>query len=263
MILDDLGRDVPLDGLPQRIVSLCPSQTELLFDLGLGERVVGTTKFCVHPAERVKKTVRVGGTKAIDLERVHALRPDLVLAQKEENTKEMVQALAAHYPVFVTDVLDVEGGLRMIERVGELVGAGDSARQMVESIRDGVHKRSRPLNKRVLYLIWRDPWMGAGRETFIDSVLRLCGLKNALEEARYPVLDESSFSTLRADAVFLSSEPFPFREKHRAELETLMPGTPSFYVDGELFSWYGSRMRFLPELIGTVRGFFGEDSPPP
>ncbi len=260
MIEDDLGRSVPLKGIPQRIVSLCPSQTELLFDLGAGERVVGVTKFCVHPADAVAGKSKIGGTKTVNLERVRALEPDLVLAQREENTREIVETLAQEFPVYVTDVVDVPSALRMLERVAQLVGEAQAGAAMVAEIRGGLAALSPLPNARVLYLIWRDPWMAAGAGTFIDSVLRACGFENALEDERYPTLDAERLRALQADSVFLSSEPFPFRDKHREELAREMPGVPIQFVDGEVFSWYGSRMRRIPEYAEHLRRFFGEGS---
>lgn len=257
---DDLGRSVPLEGIPERIVSLCPSQTELLFDLGAGDRVVGVTKFCVHPRDGVAQKSKVGGTKDVNLDRVRALEPDLVLAQREENTREVVEALAQEVPVYVTDVVDVTSALRMIERVAAVVDSRATGEALAAEIRAGLNALSALPNARVLYLIWRDPWMAAGRGTFIHSVLEACGFENALATERYPTVDGEAMRALRPDIVFLSSEPFPFRDKHRQEIARELPDVPIQYVDGEVFSWYGSRMRRIPEYARHLRRFFGEGS---
>lgn len=241
MITDDLGRAVPLQGVPQRIVSLCPSQTELLFDLGAGDRVVGVTKFCIHP-EEARTRPRVGGTKNVSSEKVRSLSPDLILAQKEENTKEIVEALAAEFPVYVTDVTDVASALSMIERVGLLVDLEVAAAELSRSIRKDLESIPSRSGGRALYLIWRGPWMAAGPETFIHSVLEACGFENAVRTPRYPELDADAIRALAPDWVLLSSEPFPFRDTHKDELRAVVPNARIEYVDGEVFSWYGSRM---------------------
>lgn len=208
-VVDALGREVVVDPHPDRVVSLCPSQTELLFKLGVGDRVVGVTKFCVHPKAQVQQRARVGGTKNVDIERVRALRPDLVLAEKEENTHETVLELEREFPVFVTDVVDVDSALAMITTVGRVLGAEEPAAALRSSIRVSLEELDVAKRWRVLYLIWREPWMAAGRDTYIDSVMRTCGFDNVVEGSRYPELTLNSMQHLEPDFVFLSSEPLP------------------------------------------------------
>lgn len=250
--MDAVGRIVRLAREPRRIVSLCPSQTELLFALGVGARVVGLTKFCVHPASEVASRTRVGGTKDVKTDRVCALAPDLVLAEKEENTRELVEELARRFPVFVTDVVDIPSALAMIRTVGSIVGRSVAGVELAERIEHSLRHINPPRPRRVLYLIWRRPWMAAGRGTFIDSVLTVAGFENAVEASRYPELSEETLRSLGAEYVLLSSEPFTFRRKHLDELTALMPSSRIEFVDGQVFSWYGSRMLTIEPYVKSL-----------
>jgi ABC-type Fe3+-hydroxamate transport system substrate-binding protein len=255
---DALGRTVRLDERPQRIVSLVPSQTELLADLGLDDEVVGLTRFCVHPDGWKARKPIVGGTKNVDVERVRALRPDLVIANKEENVRAQIEALAEVYPVFVTDVADVAGAVRMVRDVGALVGRAAQAEAIAAETEAGFAALAADLAGapllRALYLIWRDPWMTAGGDTIISDVLTHGGFDNvAAEQARYPALRDDEVGALRPDVVLLSSEPYPFGEKHVAEVQALVPGARVVLVDGEPFSWYGSRLRHTPPYLRALR----------
>ena len=253
---DALGRPVRLAAPPRRIVSLVPSQTELLADLGLDDEVVGLTRFCVHPAGwKAAKTI-IGGTKNVDVARVRGLAPDLVIANKEENVREQVEALAAVCPVYVTDVADVADALAMIRAVGALVGRPARAGRLADEIEAGFDALppAPPRPESALYLIWRDPWMTVGRDTIIADVMGRGGWTNAAADRdRYPVLTDDEVRALAPEVVLLSSEPYPFREKHVAEVQALVPGARVALVDGEAFSWYGSRLRRTPGVLGALR----------
>ncbi|GAB3561638.1 helical backbone metal receptor [Spirosoma luteolum] len=227
---------------PRRIVSVVPSQTELLFTLGLDAEVVGLTKFCIHPADRVRTKTVVGGTKTLDLARIDALQPDLILANKEENTRAQIEELQERYPVHVTDMITLPDALAMIRTVGALVGRADAAHALAGQLaRDLVPPVVTAL--RVAYLIWRRPYMAAASQTFIDAMLHAAGFQNAFaDRERYPVLTADELTAARPDLVFLSSEPYPFASRHRAELAACCPDARVLLVDGELFSWYGSRL---------------------
>jgi ABC-type Fe3+-hydroxamate transport system substrate-binding protein len=252
--VDQMGRSLELpesDSL--RIVSLVPSQTELLFDLGLGDQVVGLTRFCIHPEHARKKTVRVGGTKTVNLDRVHALHPDLIIANKEENEHDQIQALAEHYPIWISDIKKPEDDLDMILSIGKMCKKEAEALSMV-SVKRRVYATSKSMfsslpKRRVLYLIWKDPYMAAAEDTYINSMLHLLGFENALAGMkRYPELNHQMIMDADPDIVFLSSEPYPFKEKHKQELKEMLPKVNSItLVDGEYFSWYGSRMLHLEE----------------
>lgn len=232
-VVDDRGVTVSLDRPAQRVVSLVPSTTESLFDLGVPP--VGVTRFCIHPPE-AKPLPKVGGTKDPLLERILALQPDLVLANAEENTREIIAAIeGAGVPLVVAFPKDVDGALRDLLRIGALIGRDASG--WVADIRQA-QARVPPLRGRFLYLIWREPWMATGPDTFISRLLEDLGLENALKgEPRYPVVDPFQ---VQADVVLLSSEPFPFKRRHLAELEGAAPSVR--LIDGEACSWHGTAM---------------------
>lgn len=257
---DQMQRKIQVPGRPQRIISLVPSQTELLHDLGLGERVVGITKFCIHPEEWHRTKARVGGTKKVDIGRVRALRPDLIIGNKEENTRADIEALEKEFPVWMSDIRTLSDALDMIVRIGDLTGTREKADGIRDRIAHGfaaLRPLSAPLS--VAYLIWRKPWMAAGAGTFIDDVLHRCGLTNACAalEGRYPELTDAQLAAADPDVLLLSSEPYPFGERHLTGLGLLCPGVPAHLVDGEVFSWYGSRLlrspAYLQRLIDRVR----------
>lgn len=233
---------------PQRIVSVVPSQTELLFDLGLDEEVAGITKFCIHPAHKVKSKPQVGGTKTLNLSKIQVLQPDLILANKEENTREQIEELQRQYPVHVTDITTFPDALTMIRKVGELVGKGPQAETIARQIEMALSHNDelRSLNAQrlnIAYFIWRKPYMVAANATFIHAMLDIAGFQNAFaDQSRYPVVTPDDLQAARPDLIFLSSEPYPFGEKHRMELQRICPKARIFLVDGEVFSWYGSRL---------------------
>jgi ABC-type Fe3+-hydroxamate transport system substrate-binding protein len=257
--IDQLGRTILLPQVPQRIISLVPSQTELLYSLGLEDQVVGITKFCVHPESWFRSKPRIGGTKAVDPARVDALRPDLIIANKEENDRPQVEALAARYPVWISDVKNLSDALTMIRSVGELTATTGEANALATDIErefatladifphHGVDPTGMAPSRRVVYLIWRNPWMAAGGDTFIHNMLENCGLVNVFGGFdRYPVVDLASLAGLDPPMIFLSSEPYPFRQRHVEEVREILPHVTIRLVDGEFFSWYGSRLLDAP-----------------
>lgn len=254
-IRDALGREVPLNGPPARIVSLVPSLTELLATLGLERETVGLTRFCVRPAEWRSTRSVVGGTKDVRIDRVADLQPDLILANKEENERDQVEALAAIAPVYVTDVADVTGALAMIRALGPILDRAEPAARLADQIAEGFGALPDWPPLRTLYLIWREPFMAAGDGTFIHDVLARAGLPNVLTgEARYPELSAARIAELAPERILLSSEPYPFRAKHLPELRALVPTAQVELVDGELFSWYGSRILETPAALRALRG---------
>lgn len=248
-VTDQMHRTVHVPEHPQRIISLVPSQTELLFDLGLGDRVVGITKFCVHPEEWFRTKPRVGGTKQVDLEKVRALNSDLIIGNKEENTQADIGALEQEFPVWMSDVLNLDNALAMIEQVGRITGTEEGSEDIRKGIRsafDELQPLSIPLS--AAYFIWQKPWMIAGEGTFIRDVLKRCGFGAVTFHGagRYPVLEDAQLAALDPDVVLLSSEPFPFKEQHIPAVNMILPGTPVRLVDGEMFSWYGSHLLRSP-----------------
>lgn len=253
--IDQFGRKVTLPDVPLRIISLVPSQTELLADLNLDDRVVGITRFCERPKDWFYKKARVGGTKDVDIERISALKPDLILGNAEENTKKIISQLEAQYPVWLSDVKDLQSACDMILSIGEITKRRDTSTYLVERIRENF-AQLQPLAKplKVLYLIWKDPYMAAGRDTFIHSMLELAGFENVLTdpESRYPKLEIEEISQLNPDLVLLSSEPYPFRENHIEEIKEELNLT-AITVDGAMLSWYGSRLLHTPEYLQSVQ----------
>ena len=239
---DQLNLTILLDSKPKRIVSLVPSQTEFLFDIGLEKEVVGITKFCIYPSHWLKTKTIIGGTKNVDVEKVRSLKPDLIIGNKEENTKENIEELREIAPVWMSDIFDLEDALEMMSSIGEIVGQQEETQELVDNIK-GQFDSFKPDNLKlsVLYLIWRKPYIGVANDTFIDDMLKRCGFKNILaDQTRYPVLE--NLSELNPDVLFLSSEPYPFKEKHIQELHEIFPNAKIKLVDGEMFSWYGSRL---------------------
>jgi ABC-type Fe3+-hydroxamate transport system substrate-binding protein len=244
---------------PKRIISLVPSQTELLHNLGLEEETVGITKFCVHPAPWFKTKTRVGGTKTVRMELIAGLNPDLVIANKEENVKEQVEELAKHYPVWVTDVNSLDEALQMITDIGELTGKQSQAKILTQNISSAFKEfgELQPPNPKLktAYLIWQKPYMTVGGGTFINDMLSRCGFNNIFSaKTRYPETTIAELKAAGCKLLLLSSEPYPFKQKHINELTAQLPGCRILLADGEYFSWYGSRLLKTPayfkELIG-------------
>ena len=234
------------------IVSLVPSITELLYTLQLDEQVTGITKFCIHPNNWFREKTRVGGTKNIKTEIIHQLQPDLIIANKEENVKEQVEDLAQHYPVCVTDVNNLANALEMIEQIGALTSTQAAATRLISQINTAfsdLHQKNQPL--KTGYLIWRNPYMTVGNDTFIHDMLVRCGFKNIFDHTtRYPVID--TWQLAQCELLLLSSEPYPFQQKHIDELQAELPNTRIMLVDGEMFSWYGSRLLHAPAYFTSL-----------
>ena len=249
---DQLGRSIEFNFPPQRIVSLVPSQTELLFDLGLGDRVVGITKFCIHPQEWFKTKPKVGGTKNFSLDAISHLNPDLIIGNKEENEEVGIVKLSEKYPVWMSDIFDWQSAMQMIEQVGKLVDKSSEAKSLVSEIESRFKNTRKFETRRAFYMIWRKPWMAAGKNTFINSMLSKIGLTNCVEQTRYPELTDDQIRELSPDLILLSSEPYPFKEKHIQELNEILPQAKVVLVDGEMFSWYGSRLLKAPDYFSTL-----------
>jgi len=249
---DQLGRSVNLPSVPKRILSLVPSQTELLFKLGLDSEIVGITKFCLHPHEKVRSKLHIGGTKQLNIPLIKEIAPDLIIANKEENDKGQVEDLMALCPVWVSDIYDLSSALQMIIGVGEIVSRVNESKLLIDLIEESFAKLHRIDDLQVAYLIWRKPYMAAGQGTFINAMLNLCGFKNVIQHERYPVISSDDIVKAKPDILFLSSEPYPFVVKHIAEFQTMLPFAEILLVDGEMFSWYGSRLLHAPAYFNSV-----------
>lgn len=250
---DQMGRGVNLPDRPMRIISLVPSQTELLHDLGLNDEVIGITKFCIHPKHWKKEKAIVGGTKQVHFGIIDELQPDLIIGNKEENEEGFITELATKYPVWMSDINSLTDALDMIEALGELTGKTREAEGMVVDILNEFGQLDQHKEKKeAVYLIWKNPYMAAGQETFINEMLELAGFTNLVQESRYPELNIDEIKALKPSVVLLSSEPFPFKEKHIEELQAEMPNAQIMLVDGEMFSWYGSSLLKAPDYFKTL-----------
>jgi len=250
-VIDQMGSPVSFSFPPKRIISLVPSQTELLFDLGLEKEVIGITKFCVHPPNWQREKYTIGGTKNIKVGEIIKLDPDLIIGNKEENAKERIETLKEKYPVWMSDIKSFDDATDMIGRVGEITNAGSAARKINNDIQHRFGKITR-VKGSALYLIWKKPWMAAGRDTFINSMLEMIGLTNVVTSQRYPEITTGAISDSGADFIFLSSEPYPFKEKDIAEVKSLSMKSKVLLVDGQMFSWYGSRLKLTPAYLDKL-----------
>ena len=257
--LDDIEQLKFDIGKHTRIVSLVPSLTELLFDLGLHNAVVGITKFCIHPETWYRTKERVGGTKNVDIEKVLKIQPDLIIANKEENVKDQVEVLAENINVLLTDINTIEEALMVIDAIGRLLGKETASDSMIRNFKDEVcaYPSNQAIPKEVCYLIWQNPWMTVGGDTYINDTLKFGGFKNVYQHLyRYPVIEDEAFVELVKSgtcAFLLSSEPYPFRQKHIDVIKTYNPEVVVILVDGEIFSWYGSKLLKLPSYISELR----------
>ncbi len=230
---------------PTRIVSLVPSQTELFHFLELELETIGITKFCVHPTSWHREKVKIGGTKNLDIEKIISLEPDLIIANKEENVKEQVEKLANGFNVWVTDVNNLDDAIQMIKDIGSITKKESKASTLIQSIKNEFLRNQHHLNtlKNVVYLIWKDPYMTIGGDTFISNMLLQAGYKNIFDHTlRYPEVSVELLQDLKPEYIFLSSEPYPFSNKHLEELKSALPDSKIILVNGEMFSWYGPRL---------------------
>lgn len=274
-LTDQCGNSVSLKKLPQRIISLVPSQTELLYDLGLETSIVGITRFCVHPAEALENKKVVGGTKKIVEKRIKELQPDLIICNKEENTKEIADFCQSIAPTYISDISTLDEALEMIQQVGMLTGTSKSAQQLTTQINTKFKELPEfKTKKRALYLIWKDPYMSIGSDTFIHDMMEKVGFRNVLtNERRYPQLTIDQIVDFAPDIILFSSEPYNFKEDDKIELinafkarsdeEDYIRQSQSaneqknlpqcITVDGEFFSWYGSRLSHAPTYFSELQ----------
>ena len=240
--------------MPDRIVSLVPSLTELLFDLGLGHRVVGCTRFCIHPEEKVKDVPIIGGTKNPRIEKILELNPDLVIANREENRKEDVEALEKECEVMVTEIDTIDQALFAIHDIGWTCGVQEQSKELIGKIQHEMEKVPDEPSVSAAYFIWRDPWMSVGHDTYIHSVMKHWNLENVYRgDKRYPKTSLHVLSLKEPELILLSNEPYPFKEKHIAEVSRHCPGANVVLVNGEWFSWYGSRMLHAFRQLNVFR----------
>lgn len=244
-ITDDLGTEISLAKVPQRVISLVPSITKTICDLGGESQLVGVTKFCVHPVHIRHTAKKIGGTKNVNIGKIAALNPDLIIANKEENTRDDVLELQKIAPVFVTDIKNIADSFRMIEQFGILLGKRVEATKWLGKIKQRLElfqQRDFTEKPKVLYLIWKTPWMSVGGDTYIHEMLDLAGFTNVCAQlTRYPeILMPFVRQDYDPDFVFLSSEPYPFSDADAFEVGRFTHHAKTVFVDGEAFSWFGT-----------------------
>ena len=254
-LTDQIGVVHHFAKVPERIISLVPSQTELLCDLNLEKYLVGITKFCVHPAHLIKTKTIIGGTKTVNIDKIQALNPDIIIANKEENTKAIVIELSKICTVWVTDVSTFDDNLKMIADFGNIFNKQPVAQQWQNKIQNAKFEFESFIktknNCKVAYFIWANPYMVAGASTFINELLLLNKFTNAYQNFdRYPEIELANI--LEPDYVFLSSEPFPFKQKQVTKIKKYTQAKIIF-VDGEFFSWHGSRILKALQYFKTLQ----------
>jgi ABC-type Fe3+-hydroxamate transport system substrate-binding protein len=258
IITDQMGLEVLIPDRPQRIISVVPSQTELLFDLGLDREIVGVTRFCIHPGDRMGTKERIGGTKDFDIEKIKSLNPDLIIGNKEENYQQGIDELKQHFPVWMSDITTLDDACEMMAAIGEITKTTEKAQKIIHEIKTGFTQLSivnSPLSiKKAAYFIWRKPYMVAAQGTFIDHMLGVLGVENVFaDRSRYPEVTSEDIAVSNPDHIFLSSEPYSFTAKHIPEFQQICPNAQIHIVDGELFSWYGSRLKYTAAYFKKLR----------
>ncbi|WP_417608781.1 ABC transporter substrate-binding protein [Owenweeksia hongkongensis] len=254
---DQTNRKIELSSKPLCIISTVPSQTELLYDLGLEAQVVGITAYCVHPSHWLKEKTVIGGTKNLKLDLIRELKPDLIIGNKEENIKEQIEALESEFPVWLSDIVTVDDTLDMISEIGKITETEELANSINAAISEERLKlKGISQNRSVAYFIWNEPMMVAGSDTFINKMLEEVGLTNAFahRDERYPQITDNDLSEAKPDLIILSSEPYSFTTKHLHSFGEKFANAKVKLMDGEMFSWYGSRMVKAFPYIGKNLG---------
>lgn len=246
---DQIGTLHSFETAPKRIVSLVPSQTELLYDLGLEDKIVGITKFCVHPFHFKATKKIVGGTKSVHYDKIRLLEPDIIICNKEENTQEMVEELRTICSVWVTDIVTIESNFQMITDFGQIFDKRTEARKWNDKLTFALGDFKKFINdipvRKVAYFIWKKPYMVAGSGTFINELLKLNHFQNFFASSeRYPEIEPEKIEAENdLDLILLSSEPFPFKAEDGYEIvKSVGNNAQAVLVDGEMFSWHGSRL---------------------
>ncbi|QTD42853.1 ABC transporter substrate-binding protein [Sporosarcina sp. Te-1] len=254
-VIDRTGRYVSFSYPPKRVISLCPGITDTLFALGLEQEIVGRTRFCKYPEDQVQSVPAVAGTKDLKLDAILAAAPDLVILEKEENTKEMAELLEQHVPVYVAEVQTIHEAYQMIETMGDLTNRKHEAKKLMAEIRDRFDHLTNRAGARAAYVIWKKPYMVVGKDTYIQDVLQRLGFENPFrqKEGRYPTVTPEDFQQAGLETIFLASEPYPFKEKHLEEFKKMAPEAEIVLIDGEMF-WYGPRMLDAPAYFNKKLG---------
>ena len=252
-ITDQMGRCINISQRPLTIISLVPSITELLFDLGLDSEIMAITEYCIHPQEKVKKKELIGGPKNVNIEKIKAFNPDVIFASKEENVRDEVEDLMQYYNVYVSDVKDLSDALRLIKDVGTITKRVNESQQIINKIQKQFDelKRNTVQNRNVCYLIWNNPMMTINNDTYIHDMLNWAGCENIFADSknRYPIISGNEIWNKKPDYIFLSSEPYCFTNNHVSDFEKQFPFAKVKHVDGKKFSWYGTHLLKVPEYF--------------
>lgn len=254
-LIDQSGKLLNITSNPKRIVSLVPSISKSIFDLGGSNELIAVTRFCTRPKDLRKTKIVIGGTKNPDINKILMLEPDLIIANKEENRKEDIEELSKYAQVFCTNIKSISDAQLLIKDLGKILNKEAHALRTCKQIANKLKELEgiESSNKRILYLIWQKPYMTVGKDTFINDVIEACGFNNVFSsETRYPIVDQSKPMISKPDLVFLSSEPYPFREKHKVRIRRDFPNSTPILADGIAFSWYGtsflSKIDYLIDL---------------
>lgn len=256
ILIDQLGTSHTFEKIPSRIVSMVPSHTETLSDLGLEDSIIGITKFCVHPRHFKKQKTIVGGTKNANYDKIIKLKPDIIFCNKEENTIEIVQELRKICMVWVTDIVTLDDNKNLINDFGKIFDKQKIAAQFNEKIEAKINAITvnEKSQKKVAYCIWKNPWMVVGGKTYLDTMLQINHLKNVFDgQSRYPETNLDELRALKLDYFLLATEPYPFKEKDVLEIQKLIPNTSCKIVDGEMFSWHGTRLLKASDYFDLLR----------
>lgn len=246
------------DAPPRRIISLVPSLTELLYYLGLGKYIIGITRFCVLPEMKIPKPIIIGGTKNPNIDRIRQLNPDFIIASKEENRYSDIQEMHEDTSVWVTDIATIDDNIEVVKSLLAQFNIKPDYNNIVKEFKNLYTPKTSFASKRILYLIWKDPYMTVGGDTFIHEMIEHAGFESVSSSfERYPVLSKEEIIALHPDYIFLSTEPYPFKQHHIQEFATIFPKTKIILVDGQMFSWYGIRPLFAKEYFVTLESELG------
>ncbi len=259
-LIDHTGHLLTVNSIPQRIISLVPSITETLFEFGLNKRVAAITDYCIAPEGKVAKKPSVGGTKEFDFFLINQLNPDLIIGEKEENYPGGIVALRKHYPVWTGHINSINRALDMIDTIGKMVDRQKAAGELHNRIKRSINAVTLKQSYKAAYLIWKDPYIAAGGDTFIDNMLSCCGMVNVFKKNRgYPRIKPQNLE--QADLILLASEPYAFTEQDGCGLREYIPGKPILLVDGTMFAWYGYRMAASGAYFTKLQNILAEKSP--
>lgn len=248
---DQLNNKIKLNTTPKRIISIVPSQSEFLWQIGIRNQLIGITKFCIHPKEMFNKIERIGGTKKLNINKIRSLKPDLIIANKEENNQQEIEFLQKEFNVWISDIYNFNDAFYMMKKLSVILNKESETQKLITTIKASLKPIKNIFkNITVAYFIWNKPYMVAANNTYINFVLNYLGLKNTAHNLqRYPEVNEVILKKINPNICFLSSEPYPFKQKHIIELQQILPASKIIIVDGEVFSWYGSRILQLADFV--------------